>query len=360
LCLSISLALILFAGLTSARAAEDTKGKKGKKADSAPPTVFYPDPPEKPRIQFLRTFSSDKDVKPKTSGFMKFVVGSEVVPEQIVKPYGATIISGQIMVCDIGRACVDVLDLEGKTFQRVGNGQQGPLKKPANIAVDKDGVRYVVDTGHKTVMAYSSDWSFVRSYGDPEKIDPSDIVVFDDDLYVCDIEHGQVAVLDKKTGSEKRRIGQKGSDEGELFMPSNIAVDADGNVYVSDTGNARVLKYDPRGRYAKQVGARGTSPGQFVRPKGIAVDRERQLYVVDAAFENVQIFDPDGNLLLFFGGPGNVPGGINLPTKVLVDYDNVGFFSDSVAPGYEVDYLVLVCSQFGSNMVNVYGFLKAK
>jgi hypothetical protein len=41
-----------------------------------------------------------------------------------------------------------------------------------------------------------------------------------------------------------------------------------------------------------------------------------------------------------------------------VDYDNVGLFQNYVAPGHQCEYLILVTSQFGSQKVNVYGFLK--
>jgi hypothetical protein len=80
--------------------------------------------------------------------------------------------------------------------------------------------------------------------------------------------------------------------------------------------------------------------------------------VVDAAFENVQVFNEAGQILLFFGGAGLIPGAINLPADVAVDYDNVDLFADRVAPGYSIQYLVLVTSQFGINKVNVYGLLK--
>jgi DNA-binding beta-propeller fold protein YncE len=98
--------------------------------------------------------------------------------------------------------------------------------------------------------------------------------------------------------------------------------------------------------------------GQFVRPKGVAVDREDRVYVVDASTEVVQIFNAEGKLMLFFGGAGNHPGGLNIPATVVIDYDNVDLFADRVAPGYKIEYLVLVTSQFGPNKVNVFGFIE--
>ena len=48
-----------------------------------------------------------------------------------------------------------------------------------------------------------------------------------------------------------------------------------------------------------------------------------------------------------------------LPAKVVIDYDNVDLFADRVAPGYKVEYLVIVTSQFGANKVSVFGFLES-
>jgi DNA-binding beta-propeller fold protein YncE len=122
--------------------------------------------------------------------------------------------------------------------------------------------------------------------------------------------------------------------------------------------NTRVFKFDDQGELLQTFGSLGKRLGQFVRPKGVAVDREGRIYVVDAASELVQIFNADAELLLFFGGSGNQPGGLNLPAKVVIDYDNVDLFADRVAPGYKVEYLVIVTSQYGRNKVSVFGFLQ--
>ena len=71
---------------------------------------------------------------------------------------------------------------------------------------------------------------------------------------------------------------------------------------------------------------------------------------------NVQVLNNDGSPLTFFGGPQESKGAINLPTVVKIDYDNVEYFKQYAAPGFEIEYLVLVASQFGQNKVVVYGF----
>ena len=60
---------------------------------------------------------------------------------------------------------------------------------------------------------------------------------------------------------------------------------------------------------------------------------------------------------MFFGGTGgDKRGRMNLPTVVKIDYENVEYFRKYAAPGFEIEYLVIVVSQFGANKVSVFGF----
>jgi DNA-binding beta-propeller fold protein YncE len=274
------------------------------------------------------------------------------------KPYGVAIHDGQILVCDTQLGSVAVFDLVARTVEILGGGPNGQLGKPVNIVVDEDGTRYVVDADLGRVMVYDADNRYVRAIGDPEAWSPTDIAILGKRLYVTDKKSGQVVLVEKATGEELRRFSQSGVGEDSLILPSNLALGVDGSVYVGDTGNARILKFDDRGELLQTFGSLGDMFGQFVRPKGVAVDREDRVYVADAANSVVQIFNPAGELLLFFGGRGNRPGELYLPAKVVIDYDNVDLFADRVAPGYKVEYLVLVTSQFGANKVSVFGYLE--
>jgi DNA-binding beta-propeller fold protein YncE len=278
---------------------------------------------------------------------------------QLNKPYGVAIHDGQILVCDTMDGIVAVFDLVNQTVEILGSGPKGQLGKPINIAVDKDGTRYVVDLKLGRVMVYDADNRYIRAIGDPEAWSPTDVAIIGKRLYVTDIENGQIVLVEKATGEELRRFGQTEAGEAGQFFPTNLAIGVDESVYATDTVNTQVFKFDGRGEQVQVFGSLGKNFGQFVRPKGVAVDREGRVYVADAATEVVQIFNADGELLLFFGGAGNHPGGLNLPAKVVIDYDNVDLFADRVAPGYKVKYLVLVTSQYGPNKVSVFGFLES-
>ena len=59
---------------------------------------------------------------------------------------------------------------------------------------------------------------------------------------------------------------------------------------------------------------------------------------------------------MFFGDAGLGPGGLMLPAKVAIDDRNIAYFRTYAAPEFEIEYLVLVTSQFGERKVSVYGF----
>src|SRR6185369_14139532 len=99
--------------------------------------------------------------------------------------------------------------------------------------------------------------------------------------------------------------------------PAGIAVDAEGNVYVTDQALDRVVKFASDGTPLIQWGASGTSPGQFNAPFGVAID-DRTLYVVDQLNSRVQKFGTDGTVLGGWGVAGAASGELRTPFGVAV------------------------------------------
>jgi len=323
---------------------------------SAPPKrqespVFFPPAPELPRLQYLTSFSSLQDVE-EQSAFNRFVVGQKQ-DVKLDKPYGVAIYDWKIYVCDTNSTVI-IFDLRNKTFGTM-KGAVGPgrLIQPTNISIEKDGTKYVADPVRGQIVAFDRDDAYLRAYGEPGGWRPVDVVAYEDKLYVADIGNGLIKVFDKQTGEMLKTFGSGGEPSERIDRPTNLALDDEGYLYVTDIGRFQVVKFDRDGHFKMGFGNLGDGPGHFARPKGIALDRERHLYVVDAAFSNVQIFNPEGRVLMFFGGSGDQPGSFTLPAKVAIDYDNVSYFQQFAQPNFEIDYLVLVTSQFGPRLVNV-------
>ena len=319
--------------------------------------TFYPPSPDEPRVQYLTKFSSALDVSSSNQGMRKLVFGGEQFEQQAIqKPYGLAIFEGAIYVVDTRGGGYVVFDLANRRTRTVQGSGAGAMTKPINITIDIDGTRYITDTQREIILVFDRNDRFLRTLGAPGQFRPVDVAIVGDRLYVTDILHQQVQVLDKTNGETLFIFSEAGSEAGQLFHPTNLAVGPDETLYVTDTTNFRLQQFTLEGEFIREIGASGLSPGQFTRPKGVAVDQEERIYVVDAAFENVQILDYDGAPLTFFGGAGDGPGNINLPTVVKIDYDNVEYFRKYAAPGFEIEYIVLVASQFGPNKVSVYGF----
>src|SRR4030095_9112059 len=67
-------------------------------------------------------------------------------------------------------------------------------------------------------------------------------------------------------------FGGKGSENGQLIAPHSLDIDKEGNVYVTDTGNNRIQKYDSNGKFLLKWGEEGSEDGQFIKLHDIAVD----------------------------------------------------------------------------------------
>jgi DNA-binding beta-propeller fold protein YncE len=96
-------------------------------------------------------------------------------------------------------------------------------------------------------------------------------------------------------------IDQAG-DDGEPFnLPTDVASDKDGDIYVSDGyGNNRVHRFSPEGTHLFSWGEPGDGPGQFNLPHGIWV-RDRKVYVADRQNHRIQIFTQDGEFIEEWG-----------------------------------------------------------
>jgi hypothetical protein len=98
-------------------------------------------------------------------------------------------------------------------------------------------------------------------------------------------------------GGGRGRGGLPGAGaQSDVFnRPTDVAWDADGNIFVADgLGNARVAKFDRKGVFIKSWGSRGSEPGMFGSVTAIAVDARGNVYAADGGNKRIQVFDNNG------------------------------------------------------------------
>lgn len=322
-----------------------------------PPTVFYPMPPQVPRVQFLTTINDETDIGAGPSAFQQFLAGRPEELITLIRPWDIAHEPGRIYVIDKQMNQVVIFDLNNREVDFFKHTKGGNFRNPSGIWVTEDGSKWVADADHGQILAFGPDNEFYRAYGSKEQFRPTDVAVHGNRIYVCDQEGHEIEVLDRDSGAVLFKIGKLGTEEGEFQWPTHITLDAQGNLFVTDFFNFRIQQLDANGKFLKSFGRLGDSPGAMPRPKGLAVDDNQHLYVADAAFELIQIFDvKTGEILLPFGKFGSGRGGTYLPAGVEIDYDNVGFFSQYVDERFRPEYLIYVANQIGEDRVNVYAF----
>jgi len=169
-----------------------------------------------------------------------------------------------------------------------GTGASARFKNPYGVAVDRSGNVYVADSSNATIR----------------KIAPGGIV---------STLAGRAGILGSANGT--------GSAANFLF-PYGVAVDASGNVYVSESDNKMIRKITPGGVVTTLAGTppaggftlAGASAGggdgtgaaaEFGSPAGIAVDSGGNLFVADSGYDSIRKITPSGVVTTVAGNPGN-------------------------------------------------------
>ena len=242
---------------------------------------------------------------------------------------------GRLYVVDNSYQAVHVFDAENGNYHRFPEKRPEDFINPVGVALGKAGRIYVSDSVAGKVHVFAKlGRQYSGSIGAGLLQRPTGLAVNHrtGELLVLDTIASTLMVFDEEGQNLKRVVGTPGAlpgDEHLFHAPTNIAVAANGDVYVSDSLNFRVQILSPELEPIGSFGAAGNVPGSFSRPKGLATDSDDHIYVIDALFDNVQIFDDQGSLLLAFGGPGNAPGKFWLPNAIHIDsYDRI-YVSDA-------------------------------
>jgi len=192
-------------------------------------------------------------------------------------------------------------DLTDSSQPGLKNGQ---YKTPRTVVFAPNGDILVLDSGNGRIQRFGADGKFISKFG---KIGTGD---------------GQFQTIQFDGGA------------------GGLAVDEDGNIYVSDSWNYRIQKFDSTGKlltkWGKGFDTKGDSnlakdnPTGFYGPRGLAYDKTKgELYVADTGNRRIVVFDKSGNFLRQFGNQGGGPAQFDEPVSVVVSPDGKVYVTDS-------------------------------
>ncbi len=207
-----------------------------------------------------------------------------------------------MVVASPGDGSVAVIDKAGKLRYAIGEGgsDDGQLSSPHAAAYSTDRRLYVADTGNNRISVYSRDGIFLFSFGNRDADGntnlrrPTHVAVdASENVYVLDSEvNGRVSVY-SHTGELLKRINAEslGRQSRKPVRLTAMAVSANGEVFVADQGNAKIIQLEWRtGRVASAFGSKGKGRGQFRMVTALAVAPARQLVVADARNKKIEIY----------------------------------------------------------------------
>jgi len=196
--------------------------------------------------------------------------------------------NGDLIIVDSKNNRLEVRKANGKV-EHVGKlgTAKGEFREPCGVAVDKAGNVFVADTFHTMDQGGGLPWGRVQK--------------FDDD-YDFKAEFGKVEAA-----------------PAELFGPRAIAVDPQDRVWLSDTGNGRLLVYDVEGKFVASVGKKGKKDLEFDEPFGVAFDEQGNAYVADRLNVRIQVISKDFKFVRSFKVDGWEVAQINQEPYVAVD-----------------------------------------
>ncbi len=197
-----------------------------------------------------------------------------------------------------------------------------------SLAVDGDNNLYVCDNATRKILQFTPEAGFKQGWSVPgvNKISVND-------SRVVALTAGSVGVFDSTTGDAYFQFGNRGSGELEFDYPLGAHVDAQNFVYVADTQNRRVRKFDPTGTLIWDAGTVPDRTGKttsrdstasadslFQLPSGVTTDANGRVVVVDAFNYQIVVLDgTTGKEIAKYGDYGSEDGLFNNPAAIAYD-----------------------------------------
>jgi len=225
-----------------------------------------------------------------------------------------------------------------KKVVRVLTGKKSSqhIVRPSGIFVTRNDVLYVADPGMGTVHLFNLQdprYDQINKFGKERFVSPIDVAMdHQGNLYVSDSILRKIFVFNGN-GKPAREIG--GAER--LSRPAGIAIHPLlKRLYVVDS-NAHVIQvFDLLGNFLFSIGRRGAEPGAFNFPTFMSIDQNGRLYVTDSLNFRVQVFKPDGEFLYLFGKQGDGVGEFSHPKGIALDRAGHIYVTDAIFDAIQI------------------------
>jgi tripartite motif-containing protein 71 len=227
-------------------------------------------------------------------------------------------------------------------FELEIKGDPHPLSAVRGLAVDQQGNLYVVDCESNRIQKLDSEGKFITAWGSEGSGDGEFLLWFIRDasrrpvgdvavdaqghVYVADSGNSRIQVFDSE-GQFLAKWGEEGMGDGQFYTPLGVAVGPEGDVYVTDTSRGDVQRFDSRGQFLGKWSLPDMG-GEFVTTP--AVDADGNIYVPIWLAKEVRKFDGEGKLLATIGEEGNGDGQFHKPVAVTVDRQGNVYVADAI------------------------------
>ena len=190
--------------------------------------------------------------------------------------------------------------LDGINWTEIGRGfgrGPGQFRKPEAVTASADGQTiYVADKGNSRIQKSTNGGATWVNLADSSVVKKPQGVALapNGDVYVSD-GNSRILRFEKGDSSRMTVIATMGNGTGQVFQPHGLAVDLNNNLYVADKGNNRILKVSnptssPSFAIVASVGQALAPLGQVRAPQGVGVDNQGNLYVADTKNRRILMF----------------------------------------------------------------------
>ena len=176
-----------------------------------------------------------------------------------------------------------------KVLASAGSGE-GQVHFPLDLAIDSSGAIWAADTENDRIDKFSGEDKFVKSIPLGSSARPWGIGVSrGGEVWVTEPWEKRVSVLDGE-GKLLRRFGSAGSGPGQFAWPSDVELDSRGYAWVADAVNDRVQIFNEAGEYVTQFGSKGSGPAQIDTDwwLRIAVNDNGEAWVTDSGNARIE------------------------------------------------------------------------